>query len=220
MLENTMVLQNQAEMDQRTYETEKIKDLGKKLTRGYVLSNISVLLRKRTEDEIAKRFYEEFPDLEACLCLKEEQEDGCTLSCLFDKEFLELMEIPEEEAWKLAMEHVHDDTRIENFGQLMSRMFPNEVLKEAEEIAMYIVTNHSCNRGASGILDRTRMEEFARAHNTKAIMAIPSSIHEMILLPHPEYFNIDIVTRTIQTVNAETVAPKDQLGDHPYILFF
>ena len=110
MLENTMVLQNQAGMDQRTYETEKIKDLGKKLTRGYVLSNISVLLRKRTEDEIAKRFYEEFPDLEACLCLKEEQEDGCTLSCLFDKEFLELMEIPEEEAWKLAMEHVHDDT--------------------------------------------------------------------------------------------------------------
>ena len=220
MLENTMVLQNQAGMDQRTYETEKIKDLGKKLTRGYVLSNISVLLRKRTEDEIAKRFYEEFPYLREMHNIKEQQKHGCTLSCLFDKEFLELMEIPEEEAWKLAMEHVHDDTRIENFGQLMSRMFPNEVLKEAEEIAMYIVTNHSCNRGASGILDRTRMEEFARAHNTKAIMAIPSSIHEMILLPHPEYFNIDIVTRTIQTVNAETVSPKDQLGDHPYILFF
>lgn len=76
---------------------------------------------------------------------------------------------------------------------------------------MWVVTTEDGNYGASAIiyvnyLDIPNGDYFA----------IPSSIHEWILLPDDGSYNIDDINEIINQVNGEQVPPEERLGDHAY----
>lgn len=202
-------------------DNKSIGDLKKYLNRDYILEHISIMLKKASDQPMAKRYYKEFPGLEGCLYLKEEREDGSTVSLSFDKVMLPAAGILEKEAWKRAEQNVRRDLVIDDLGSIVSQAFGIDVSEDEDEyIKLYVVTNRCCYKGASGVLDREIMEKFARGHNCRQVMVIPSSVHEMLLLPHAERFDEDDISRIIKQVNAESVDPKDQLGDRPFILEF
>lgn len=196
-----------------------LDDVRKYMSRDFFLSHVSIALQKESDQYLVKRFYKEFPGLEAYLYLKEETEEGRIISAFFDNWSFYSTDIDEEEAWKCAEQNVQKDTVIDDLEHVVSQYFGEDV-PEDEDFKLYVVTNSSCYRGASGVLDLDLLRKFARGHHCKKIMVIPSSIHEMLLLPHAERFDEDFISEVIKKVNAESVDPKEQLGDRPYILKF
>ena len=220
MLELTSELENGME-ESLTIDENAIGDLRRYINRDYILEHISIVLRKASNQPMEKRYYEDFPGLEGCLYLKEEREDNTVVSILFGKGLLSAVGIGEEEAWERAEQNVHDDMVIDDLGSMVSEIFGIDVSDdEDDDLKLYVVTNRYSYKGASGVLDRETMERFARGHHCKRVMVIPSSIHEMLLLPHAEQFDEDGISRLIKAVNAESVDPRDQLGDRPFILEF
>ena len=79
-------------------------------------------------------------------------------------------------------------------------------------------------RGASAVLNREAVKVFAEIENVKRIIVIPSSIHEMILIPC--YENEDVeeelkrCSEIVELVNEEKVDPTERLTNRAYLIAF
>lgn len=94
-----------------------------------------------------------------------------------------------------------------------------EYTEDLEETApLFIISNKSKIRGASAILNRKALAEFGKKYNTNKIVAIPSSIHEMLLVPYTEECDIDIFSKMVKEVNNTAVDPTEQLADRAFII--
>lgn len=127
--------------------------------------------------------------------------------------------------WGVSFEEVYDEA-YGNFlkeESVLSKM--QDVLKElgydavmgkpAED--MYILTNERKFFGAVHILRTDILDELARKHSSD-ILVLPSSVHEMILIPVWDAASIlETATRLVQNVNQEIVDPKEVLSDHAYL---
>lgn len=87
-------------------------------------------------------------------------------------------------------------------------------LSEAGE-NIYIMTNQSGVNGASVILYDRFLEEFSDRMNSEYYI-IPSSIHEVILIPRENYMEPEEIRRMIREVNDCVVGPDDYLSDSLY----
>ena len=109
---------------------------------------------------------------------------------------------------------------------LVEMMFPDgvdendprmEMLPPEEEIpSMYVLTNGEKLNGASSILDAKTMEEISEKVGGDFYI-LPSSLHEVIILPDTPEMDKDTLERMVQDVNAGQVAPEDKLSDHVYM---
>lgn len=89
----------------------------------------------------------------------------------------------------------------------------------AEECKMFVISNKSRFRGASAVLNKKVMKAFANLVNTKKIMILPSSIHEMILIPcHDCEYDIESCSEIVKLVNENEVELTEQLTDRAYII--
>ena len=82
-------------------------------------------------------------------------------------------------------------------------------------IPMYLLTNRLKIYGASVILYENLLEKIAEELDSSYIV-IPSSVHEVLIVPVPNNDEIEIYNNMVQEVNA-TQLPKDEiLSDHAY----
>lgn len=88
-------------------------------------------------------------------------------------------------------------------------------LPEEETPSMYILSNAEKTNGAAAVLDSTTMEDIAEKLGGDFVV-IPSSIHEVIVLPVTEGMDRQNIEDVIQIVNAEQVAPEERLSEHAY----
>ena len=105
--------------------------------------------------------------------------------------------------WDAAMKNTKDESGYLVFGP-----------------AMYAVTNHKTN-GAAAILAPGILEEIAKKIHTRRFVVLPSSIHEFILHPvnsQPSKEKMEEFHEMVRTVNAQEVAPEEQLSDHAYYI--
>jgi len=84
------------------------------------------------------------------------------------------------------------------------------------EINMYVLTNSIKLYGASCIAYRECLKEFANEHNTEEVYIIPSSIHEVILIPNIGYMNPKEINDMIEQINNTEVEATDVLSNHIY----
>ncbi len=134
------------------------------------------------------------------------------------------------EQFKIDKETLHRDA-MEN----TQRMFPTEivnirdVLWESNEMdespelqvlwqsipRMYILTNVQKKDGAAGILNPVVMDQIA-AQIGEDIYVIPSSVHELILVPKLPNMNRRAVEEMIHEVNGDMLYPEEILSEHAY----
>lgn len=84
------------------------------------------------------------------------------------------------------------------------------------EINMYVLTNSIKLYGASCIAYRECLKEFANEHNTEEVYIIPSSVHEVILIPNIGYMNPKEINDMIEQINNTEVEATDVLSNHIY----
>lgn len=90
--------------------------------------------------------------------------------------------------------------------------------EEMEDMPIYILTNKSKIKGASAILNRKVLKELADKYCTDKIIAMPSSIHEFLVIPYKEQYDIDKLSEMVKEVNLIEVNPIEQLADKAYLI--
>ena len=80
---------------------------------------------------------------------------------------------------------------------------------------MCVLTNHVMYYGAAGILRTDLLEKLAQLKETD-LYILPSSVHEVILLPALDCWDVDELRQMVKSVNAGSVDKMDWLSDEVY----
>ena len=88
-------------------------------------------------------------------------------------------------------------------------------LKDYVPSDMYVLTNESKLNGAACILYENVLYDFAQKLGAD-LYILPSSVHEVILLPKLSMFEKDELVNMVKEVNTEGVAADEVLSDHVY----
>lgn len=83
------------------------------------------------------------------------------------------------------------------------------------ENPLYVLTNDIGMNGASFMLYEDLLENFANEQNS-SFYILPSSIHEVLLLPEKESVDVDFLAQTVCDVNRLAVAKIEYLSDSVY----
>ncbi len=111
-------------------------------------------------------------------------------------------------------------TMSEILKQMMERTGGLSPEMEAELAApdhlMYVVSNTSRQFGAYFLTDREALIEIASEIKEDQFFILPSSIHEMIVIPESQVEDTDGLMAMVKEVNATQVAPDEVLADNVY----
>lgn len=97
-------------------------------------------------------------------------------------------------------------------------IWPEEPMPRSPEPdpPLYILTNRPGIHGAACLLYQDIIKDFADRTNSD-VLIIPSSIHEVILIPDSHIYNYQEIRDMIRIVNSEDVPAEDRLSDQLYL---
>ena len=81
---------------------------------------------------------------------------------------------------------------------------------------MYVCTNASKINGAGVILYENLLKDFAQKVGADFYI-LPSSVHETLLIPVSDQFDVETLKAMVCEVNMTQVAPEEQLSDQVYL---
>lgn len=195
-------------------------DADKITSRDYVLEHITIAVQKDGIEKIVKR-ESGLDGIEAYLVVMDSSFEDGSMSMKVTANLLLKASISESEAWKRAEQNLHKSVRIQSMAEVMAEIMGEEFVELCGvDDRMYVISNKSKIKGASAILDKETMEEFAKKHNTKRIAVLPSSVHEMLLVPETSIFDEEALSYMVRDVNTSEVVPEERLTDRAYILNF
>jgi hypothetical protein len=82
--------------------------------------------------------------------------------------------------------------------------------------AMYVLTNKDNNFGAAAMFYPGMLEKAAAAIQEDHIFILPSSVHEVLLVPDKGNFTSEELKEMVTEINATQVAPDEVLTDNVY----
>lgn len=83
-------------------------------------------------------------------------------------------------------------------------------------LPMYVITNKIMVNGAATIFYPGVMENLAEKFG-RNIYILPSSVHEIILMPDDENIDIRSLEDIVRSVNQDQVEPEDRLSNHVFL---
>ena len=184
---------------------------------NFVLKNIFVGLQKTSSENIVKK-ETEFDEIESYMYINLIKNGQDSATTKVTAELLENAGISEDEAWIAAKENTYADTIIVSLLKVMCLNVNMSYFEEMEDMPIYILTNKSKIKGVSAILNRKVLKELADKYCTDKIIAMPSSIHEFLVIPYKEQYDIDKLSEMVKEVNLIEVNPIEQLADKAYLI--
>lgn len=142
-------------------------------------------------------------------------------------ELLQIAGISQDEAWEMAHKNVAESCEILTIKDILSRQFPEmydtEVAVSSLEVGMfememYVLSNESATYGVAGILNDEILRDFGERIDCRQLIAIPCSVHEIILMRRSEAGDDERMREVIRDINHSKVAPEERLGDFPYLI--
>ena len=109
---------------------------------------------------------------------------------------------------------VHMVSLAEMMGQMMG-MDADMVRPTMDEPQLMVLTNEQALHGA-GVLFYPDMMDTIADYFGSDYFVLPSSIHEVLLLPDDGTVDPDVLENMVQDVNMAAVAPEERLSDHAY----
>lgn len=127
------------------------------------------------------------------------------------------------ESWGVTPEQLHADA-MENAPQIRPPVFKNllefigtpDELMEADEIPqMYVLTNEYKLKGAAAVFYPEAMENVAKELGG-SFFVLPSSVHEVLILPDDGFMKVDELRNMVTEINATQLTPEERLTDSVY----
>ncbi|MBE5865083.1 MAG: hypothetical protein E7292_02565 [Lachnospiraceae bacterium] len=100
-----------------------------------------------------------------------------------------------------------------NMGELLEEL--SSGMQEAVELPMYVMSNKQRTFGAATILYPDALGAIGKMFKENFYI-LPSSIHEIILLPEHAASPVDIMRDMVKDINFTQVAPEEVLSDNVY----
>lgn len=151
-----------------------------------------------------------------------DNEYGRSATALIYNNNLKNWNVTIDDVYKAALKNTPDllHSKISSMAALFEKCGVNvdgeEVdLKDYVPSDMYVLTNESKLNGAACILYENVLYDFAQKLGA-ALYILPSSVHEVILLPKLSVFEKDELVNMVKEVNTEGVAADEVLSDHVY----
>lgn len=181
--------------------------------RNFLSQNVYVGFQKTSTEDILRR-ESEFAGIEMYLYIK-----GSEWTVKANKVILEQANITEDILWVCAINNTVKESQMESIWKTVCELQNIPYREEMEEdCTIYILTNKDKFRGASAILNKQLLVEFADKYHASKLVVIPSSIHEMIIMPYTNELSIDDLKSLVANVNLTAVDPTERLTDEVYIV--
>lgn len=169
----------------------------------------------------------QFGDLSMVAALRLYSIDGGTANVNVTENLLKLWGIDADTLMEQAIvtDLINNPYKIESMVNIIKSMMGEEVAEEMEEelfsnpeggIKMYVLTDKEKTNGARYLLYPDMLERVGE-HFGADYMIIPSSVHEVIIVPIDMGITYEGLQNMVQEVNATSVEEKDILSDHPYV---
>lgn len=179
----------------------------------WILRHITIALQRITENGTIKRPCD-LEGLEQYLVLRG-RKDGHGYAIQVLPFILADAGIDDKLAWEKAMENLCSSTRIESLDQILFEM---NGIPSDKHCPLYVISNTDRYKGASAILNRKALSSFVRNRGTNMLYVLPSSVHEMIIVPYDGAFTLDELSAIVREINEKQVAPEERLADRAYII--
>lgn len=150
-------------------------------------------------------------------CVASCMEDGYATVLIYHHH-LNFWKIGMEELYQLAMENTPKllEYRLENMAQMLWDLFTDdETFADDIEIPMYVLSNSQRLNGAGCILYKGLLEKIADRYQTDFYI-IPSSVHEVILIPVNNSSGYSELSKMVKEVNSTQLSREEILSDHVY----
>lgn len=182
---------------------------------------------------LAQRPYRQMDDIAVIYCVMLGENAGGVMSVPVTNMLMETWEITKDELHKLALANLPKLTpsTFVSMNELMAEMMLPEVMSNmgvdretAEEMIhdmvppenmMYVLSNKQRLDGAAAILDSEIMHQVQEKIGNDFYI-LPSSIHEVLVIPADAYMDFRELEAMVKEVNAAQVAPQERLSDHVY----
>lgn len=179
---------------------------------------IQVINREWNEEILHDIPYQNFCDLAiVCRILFRDHEQS-RASCLVRYSMLEYWGITEAQLWEKAFVNFRRETyTIQNLRDILAKVMPafDEEEDQKDPLDLYVLTNKENIHGSAGILRTDLLEEFSKKVNAD-LYILPSSLHEVILLPASSQVDLKELRNMVRSVNGECVDPEERLSDAVY----
>ncbi len=193
-------------------------DVNSLANKDFILNNLYIGLQKSGTENIVKRSCH-LEGIESYLYIRGNVDNDGSYSIKISSPILQMANIAEAEAWEKAEANTYAETSLESMAKVLADMMGMECTEEMEkQTPFYVISNTSKVKGASAILNKKALIEFGKRHRTNRIVVLPSSIHEMILVPYTEEVDINTFSSMVGEVNNSQVDPTERLTDRAYII--
>ncbi len=202
------------------YRSHRTIDLGcdvKDLTDpDFILTHIYIGLQKNSLEDIIRR-QSPYEGIEEFLYLRGETGDeGNRWSVKLKPAMISGMET--DNLWQIAEEHTFKEFRIESLKSVIKGLgFENEAISDMTP-PMYIITNPEKFRGAALACDMQSIRAWAKEHDYTKAVILPSSVHEMLLVPVEDECDLETFNLMVKEVNETQVDPTERLTDRAYLI--
>lgn len=177
------------------------------------LSHLFVGIQRASEQELVKRPCEEMNgDTELYLYARCSNSEDGFFSCKINHSILSQIDCTEEEAWERATENSCEESTLKSMSELLFGF-------SDEDDMLFVLSNNSGVNGASSIVNRALLKDFATKKGTSELIILPSSVDELIVIPSnmADYDN-DTLEHIVKGANEEAVEPRKRLAERAYFL--
>ena len=189
-----------------------------------------IIMSKKMNSKLLKNLvYTTYLDFAVCYTVRLNEiigdtNDDAIVSIRVKDDMLKMWGISEEELHNKALVNMKNDGyNIKSMATVIKELMFNCdgccdcTIEEIENVEseMYVLTNRSKIRGATGILNQELLEQFAEQCESNFYI-LPSSVHEVILLIEGESMDVGELNEMVRQINEDQVPREDVLEDHVY----
>lgn len=135
---------------------------------------------------------------------------------LIHNHFLDMWGKTTEELYEVAMENMKSECEITSMVSILAGIGLCDCSDEMNG-SMYVMTNSLKLFGAATMLLKDRLAEFAKEEDCRYVVILPSSVHEILLLPHHSIENVHELANMVQDVNDTQVERMEILSYNVYV---
>lgn len=180
----------------------------------FVSANIYIGLQRKHECDLVTREFEPCASIEQYLYIVSADR---TASVRVTESLLAHIGMNTETAWMAAENNTFNETLIQPLGNVLAAMIPD--FPTADDCGVWVISNSQMNHGAAAVLHSAAIkEQIAEKIGINTFAVLPSSIHEVLLVPMTDNTNIEKLSRLVREVNEAQVEPLEQLADEAFII--
>ena len=160
-------------------------------------------------------------DLAVVFMIVLETEDVCQFATiLIHKGFLNYWETETDSLYKIAQENMRNDFETIPMENIIAAVMDGALVEECTtemEFKMFILTTYRKLHGAIGMLNKELLNAFMKQHKTEKLIILPSSTHEVLLLPYSdEMVKMDLY-EMVREVNETVLEETEYLSNNVYL---